>query len=128
MRILLDTCTALWLALDAPDLSRRAKELFEDPANEVYLSTVSAWEISLKYALGKLPLPETPDVLVPKLRRRGRIKSLPLEEPAALHLFRLPPLHGDPFDRMLVAQAIMDGMTIVTPDDGIRRYGISTSW
>ncbi|MBN1419497.1 MAG: type II toxin-antitoxin system VapC family toxin [Planctomycetes bacterium] len=128
MKVLLDTCTALWVALDAPELSPRAREIFEDPDNEVFLSVVSAWEICLKYALGRLPLPETPDILVAEIRRGGRMASLPLEEPATLQLFRLPPLHRDPFDRMLICQAIAGGMTIVTPDDAIRRYPVPTAW
>jgi len=82
----------------------------------------------LKYALGKLPLPRTPDVLVPELRRKGHIEGLPLDEAAALQLFRLPPLHRDPFDRMLVCQAIAGGMVILTPDPDIRRYPVRTAW
>jgi PIN domain nuclease of toxin-antitoxin system len=128
LKLLLDTCTALWLALDAPELSERAKDLFEDPTNQVYLSAVSAWEISLKYSLGKLELPKQPDAFVLELRERGRIEALPLGEEAALQLFRLPSLHRDPFDRMLICQAIAGGMTILTPDDEIRRYAVSTAW
>ena len=128
MKILLDTCTALWLAADAPELSERAKALFSARGNEVYLSAVSTWEISLKYALGKLPLPSTPDLFVPELRRLGRMESLPLIEEATLQLFRLPKLHRDPFDRMLICQAIAGGMTLLTPDDDIRRYPVSTAW
>ena len=128
MKVLLDTCTALWIALDAPEMSDQAKDLYEDADNEVYLSVVSTWEISLKYALGRLPLPQTPDILVPELRARGRMSSLPLEETATLQLFRLPRLHRDPFDRMLVCQAIVGGMTLLTPDPEIRRYAVPTAW
>jgi PIN domain nuclease of toxin-antitoxin system len=128
VKLLLDTCTALWAALGAPELSSRARELFEDPDQDVYLSAVSAWEVSLKYALGKLPLPRPPDLLFPELRERGGIQSLPLDEAAALQLFRLPPLHRDPFDRMLVCQAIVEGMVILTPDEDIRRYPVRTAW
>ena len=128
MKILLDTCTALWIAIDAPELSERAKGLFEAPGNEIFLSTVSTWEISLKYALGKLPLPSTPDLFVPELRRIGRMASLPLIEEATLQLFRLPELHRDPFDRMLICQAIAGGMTLLTPDPEIRRYPVATAW
>ncbi len=128
MKVLLDTCTALWIAVDAPEVSDRAKDLYEDGNNEVYLSVVSTWEISLKYALGTLPLPQAPDVLIPELRARGRMSSLPLEETATLQLFRLPLLHRDPFDRMLVCQAIVGGMTLLTPDPEIRRYPVPTAW
>ena len=128
MKVLLDTCTALWIALDSPELSKRARALFEDPDNAVFLSVVSAWEISVKFSLGRLPLPEAPDTWIPRLRERGRIESLPLEERAALQLARLPALHRDPFDRMLICQAIVEGMTIVTPDGDIRRYPVPTTW
>lgn len=128
MKVLLDTCTALWIAMEAPELSPVARDLYEDTANEVFLSSVSAWEICLKHGLGRLALPQTPDVLIPEMRRRGRIEALPLSEAAALHLLRLPRLHRDPFDRMLVCQAIAGGMTILTPDEDVRRYPVSTAW
>jgi len=66
MRVLLDTCTFLWVLTDAPELSERAREVFQDPANEVFLSSVSVWEIVVKYALGRLPLPEPPERFVPQ--------------------------------------------------------------
>jgi len=128
MKILLDTCTALWLAADSTKLSERAKEFFESPGNEIFLSTVSSWEISLKYATGKLPLPCTPDVFIPQLRQRGRMESLPLSEEATVQLFRLPNLHRDPFDRMLICQAVVGGMTLLTPDKEIHRYPALTAW
>lgn len=128
MRVLLDTCTALWVALGSSELSSRARRLFRDPGNTCYLSAVSAWEIGVNHALGKLELPEPPESFVPELRRRGRIESLPLEEAATLHLPRLPVLHRDPFDRMLVCQAIAGGLVLLTPDPDIRRYPVSTEW
>ena len=128
MKLLLDTCTALWAAIDAPQLSRNARELFKDPGNEAYLSAISAWEICLKYAMGKLPLPSPPEVFIPELRKQGILQSLPVDEAATLHLNRLPALHRDPFDRMLICQAIAEGMVIVTPDENIRRYPVRTAW
>ena len=128
MKILLDTCTALWLALDAPELSDRARVLFQDPEIEVFFSVVSTWEICIKYSLGRLPLPEPPDTFIPALRSRGRMKSLPLEEAAVLQIFRLPPIHRDPFDRMLICQAIVGGMTLLSCDAEIRRYPVPIAW
>ena len=128
MKLLLDTCTFLWIALGDQALSRRAREAFADPANEAYLSAISSWEIALKHALGKLPLPEQPTVLVPEMRARYRIEPLPLDEPAALAIAQLPELHRDPFDRMLICQAIMGGLTLVTPDALIRQYAVPTLW
>jgi PIN domain nuclease of toxin-antitoxin system len=128
MRILLDTCTFLWLAADAPELSSRAREAFQAPDNEVYLSSVSAWEIAVKHVLGRLPLPEAPDTYVPRLRRDHGIDPLPLDEESALHLTRLPELHRDPFDRMLVCQAIVEGMVVLTPDASITQYPVRSLW
>ena len=128
MRILLDTVAFLWAVTDAPDLSNNARELFADPGNEVYLSSVSAWEISVKNALGKLPLPDSPVRYVPAKRKQHGIETLHLDEEAALHLNRLPVLHKDPFDRMLVCQAITQGLVILTPDRLIAQYPVRTVW
>jgi PIN domain nuclease of toxin-antitoxin system len=128
MKLLLDTCTFLWIALGDRALSRPAREAFVDPASEVYLSAISSWEIALKHALGKLPLPAQPMLLVPEMRGRYRIEPLPLDEPAALAVAQLPDLHRDPFDRMLICQAIMGGLTLVTPDPLIRQYAVPTLW
>jgi len=99
-----------------------------DPSNDVYLSSVSAWEITVKHALGRLPLPEPPERYVPSQRIARGIEPLALDEEAALHLSRLPPLHRDPFDRMLVCQALIGALTIVTPDADIARYPVRTLW
>jgi PIN domain nuclease of toxin-antitoxin system len=128
VRLLLDTATFLWVINDASELSAQARELFVDPGNEVYLSSVSAWEIALKYGLGRLPLPEPPDRFVPAQRKQHGIDPLQLEEEAALHLTRLPLLHKDPFDRMLVCQAIVDNLVILTPDDLVTQYPVRTIW
>ena len=128
MRILLDTCTFLWIITDAPDLSTSARELFRDPANDVFLSVVSTWEIALKNALGRLPLPESPERFVPDQRERHGIESLPLEENATLHLTRLPDIHKDPFDRMLICQAIIHSMALMTSDELILQYPVRSTW
>ena len=128
MRILLDTCTFLWIIADAPEHSTRARELFGDPGNEVFLSSVSTWEISIKDALGRLPLPEAPERFIPTQREQHGVETLPLEESATLHLTRLPQLHKDPFDRMLICQAIIHGMVIITPDELILQYPVRSTW
>ena len=128
MRLLLDTATFLWVVSDAAELSEEARDIFADPGNEVYLSSVSAWEIAVKYALGKLPLPEAPVRFVPLQRKQHGIDPLQLDEEAALHLSRLPPLHKDPFDRMLVCQAVVHHLAIVTPDELIQQYPVRTIW
>lgn len=128
MRILLDTSTFLWIITDSPELSPRARELFVDPANEIYLSSVSSWEIAVKHSLGRLPLPERPERFVPAQRKDHGIEPLPLDEEAALHLVRLPLLHKDPFDRMLVCQAIVHGLVILTSDKLVYQYSARTAW
>src|SRR5213593_4450185 len=128
MRILLDTCAFLWIDAGATEGSARAREAFESPDNEVYLSSVSAWEITVKHALGRLPLPEAPDIYVSRLRRDHGIDALPLDEESSLHLTRLPALHRDPFDRMLVCQAIVGGMIVLTPDGSITQYPVRLAW
>ena len=128
MNLLLDTCTFLWVVADAPELSDTARALFTDRTHPVHLSAVSAWEIAVKHGLGRLPLPNRPEAFVVTQRKKHFIDPLPLEETAALHLTTLPPLHRDPFDRMLVCQAIAHGLTILTPDERIRQYPVRTVW
>ena len=110
------------------ELSPNARDAIADPANDVFLSAVSAWEIAVKNALGRLPLPQSSATLVPDLRARHRIDELPLDERAALTVAQLPELHRDPFDRMLICQAIMGGLTLVTPDSLITQYPVPTLW
>lgn len=128
MKILLDTCTFLWIIWDAHELTDRARRIYTDPGNDVFLSTVSCWEISLKHGLGRLPLPDDPLSVVPDQREKHGIESLPLDEESALRVHGLPPIHRDPFDRMLISQAITSGMTILTPDPAFRTYAVRTKW
>lgn len=128
MKILLDTCAFLWIMTGARDLSVTACALFTNRENTVYFSAVSAWEISVKHMLGRLPLPVRPESFVIEQRRQHQIEPLPLDEVSALQLPHLPPLHRDPFDRMLVCQAIAHGLTILTPDDHVRQYPVRTVW
>jgi len=128
MKILLDTCTFLWIITDDPNLSLRARELFADPENDIYLSAVSAWEIAIKHSLGRLPLPKKPEQFIPAQRVQHGIKSLALEEDDSLYVTKLPELHRDPFDRMLICQAIVNGMVILTPDESITKYHVRCMW
>jgi PIN domain nuclease of toxin-antitoxin system len=128
LRILLDTCTFVWLAAEARKVSVLAKQLFADPDNEVFLSAVSCWEISIKHAAGRLKLPQPPAKLVPAYRERYGIAALPLDEETALYVSRLLRLHADPFDRMLICQSIVHGLAILTPDESISQYPVRTLW
>ncbi len=94
----------------------------------MYLSAASAWEIAVKHRLGRLPLPETPDRFVPRARDAHGIDPLDIDEAAVLHVARLPDLHRDPFDRILVAQALLGGLVLVTPDEALRQYPAPTLW
>jgi len=128
VRCLLDTCTFLWIIAGAKELSLAAKEIFANPANEVLLSAVSVWELSVKHALGKLPLPRAIDRFIIEQRERHGIAALPLNERAVLHLAKLPALHRDPFDRMLICQAIEHDCLLLTPDPLITQYPVRTRW
>jgi PIN domain nuclease of toxin-antitoxin system len=128
VKLLLDTCTFLWIAAGSAQLSKRAADLFSDPANDVFLSVVSSWEIAVKHSLGRLPLPAPPIDFVPAQREAHAIASLPLSEEEALYISRLPSYHRDPFDRMLICQAVVNGFALLTPDPLISQYAVRTLW
>ena len=128
MNILLDTCAYLWLTTDAPELSVRAKTVFQDSHNSVYLSSVSIWEIFVKHQIGKLPLPEAAEDFIKRQCKQHFIDYLPLTESAVFQLSRLPYHHRDPFDRMLVCQALAHNLTILTSDSMISQYPVPVMW
>lgn len=128
MKVLLDTCTFLWVAADPDQLSEHATTCITDPGNDVFLSSVSSWEIAVKHQLGKLSLDRPPEQYVPAERSRHGIEPLALDEQATLYTHRLPAVHRDPFDRMLVCQALVGGMTLVTPDPQIAGYPVVVLW
>ena len=128
MEILLDTCTFLWWALGDPHVPPATAALLREPANRVYLSAASAWEIAVKHARGRLRLPEPPTAWVPFWRARYRLEALAVDETDALHVGKLPAIHRDPFDRILVAQALVRGWPIATPDPAIHAYPCQTIW
>jgi len=128
MNILLDTCTFLWIIGGSKRLSPTAERVFRDPGNTVYLSVVSVWEIMVKQGLGKLTLPSSEAGYLKRQREDHGIQALPLDESAVLHEPRLPRHHGDPFDRMLLCQALEHSCAILTPDDQISKYPIRVIW
>ncbi|QDZ40592.1 type II toxin-antitoxin system VapC family toxin [Euhalothece natronophila Z-M001] len=125
MRILLDTHIFLWFISGDTRLSKDVRDAIRDPDNEVYLSAISVWEAIVKYQLGKLPLPEHPETYLPKQRDLHQIASLDLNESSVLQLAKLPTLHRDPFDRMLICQALQNGLTIATVDTAVRAYPVN---
>ncbi len=125
MKILLDTHIFLWFISGDSRLSTDVRDIIRDLDNEIYLSVVSVWESIVKYQLGKLPLPEPPETYLPKQRELHEIASLTLDESSIAQLAKLPPLHRDPFDRMLICQALQYGLTIATVDAAVRAYSVS---
>jgi PIN domain nuclease of toxin-antitoxin system len=124
MRVLLDTHALLWALQGSDELSTTARETIVSLQNEVLVSSASAWEIAIKCALGKL---EAPRELGAAIDDAGFVRRLIGFEDCE-KLQSLPPHHRDPFDRMLVSQALVDGIPIVTRDPWIRRYGVQTVW
>lgn len=128
MNFLLDTCTFLWLALPQGRLSDEATRQLNDPLNSLYLSDVSVWEITLKHSSGKLPLPATPRLWMPSRLAFYQVQPLPLTHSAIYRSGELPRTHVDPFDRLLAAQAIESGMTLLSPDLPLSLLGASRMW
>jgi PIN domain nuclease of toxin-antitoxin system len=125
MIILLDTCEFLWFISGNPKLPPKTKASAQDPDNVVFLSVVSLWEIIVKQNLGKLPLPKNASQYVTEQRKLHQIFSLDLSEPAVQMLESLPPIHRDPFDRMLICQAMAHEMRFATSDSTIAQYNVS---
>lgn len=113
--------------LAAPErLSQAAVDLLETPENEIFLSAASCWEIAIKHQLGKLLLPGPPHDYVPDRMLASGVSGLPVEVRHAVAVAELPTHHRDPFDRLLIAQATLESMPILTADPQLRRYGIET--
>lgn len=128
MTLLLDTHAFLWIAIDDERLSRSLKSLLRDPAHDLYLSAASSWEIAVKAKAGKLALHMPAWAFILESRERLGIQTLSVQEAAVAHVAKLPDIHRDPFDRMLVCQAIQHSLTIVTNDPQIQRYPVKTLW
>ena len=128
MKALLDTHTFLWWNLDDPQLSERVRDFIADGRNEIFLSAASAWEIAIKAGKGRLTLPDPPDQYVADRMRFHRYSALPIEISHALHVYSLPPIHADPFDRLLIAQSQMEKMPILTADSVVSSYPVDVIW
>lgn len=128
MKLLLDTQVFLWIATDHARVPRELRAILRDPSNDLYLSVVSSWEIAVKARSGKLALPMPVWAFLLESRERLGIQTLSLQEKAVAHVVKLPDIHRDPFDRLLVCQAIEHQLTIVTSDTQVHRYPIKTLW
>jgi PIN domain nuclease of toxin-antitoxin system len=125
MKLLLDTHVFLWYISADAQLPTAFRLAIDDPNNEAYLSVVSVWESVIKYALGKLPLPAPPAEYLPQQRAAHHIEGLTLDEGALRELANLPVQHRDPFDRILIAQALQHGMTLASVDADVRAYPVA---
>jgi len=124
VRLLLDTHIFIWLAGESSALPPRARSLCEDTGNELWLSVASVWEMQIKHQLGKLPLSMPLAELVGSQGEANGVALLGIALRHVLALEALPPLHGDPFDRLLIAQARVEGLALLTADDMLLRYDV----
>jgi len=124
MRFLVDTHVFLWYISADPRLPSTFRDAIRDRTNQVYLSVASVWKCIIKYGLRKLPLPKPPEEYLPQQREAHQNATLPIDERVLSHLAPLPALHRDPFDRVLIAQALQHGLTILTVDDAFRAYSV----
>ena len=132
MNYLIDTHVFLWTLFSPDKLAEKARQTIEDPNNTIYVSAVTYWEISLKYALGKLVLSNvTPDALPDTATRMG-FETMSLDDHTASTFYKVPPdRHRDPFDRLIVWQAISQNVTLITKDKKLtsyKRLGLKTLW
>jgi len=128
MNVLIDTHTFLWWNSEDERLSLGAKEIIANGNNEIFLSAASVWEIVIKTAKGRLVLPEPPDQYISRRVNLYRFRPLPIQISHAAHVYELPAIHNDPFDRMLIAQSQMESLPLLTNDEAIRRYELETIW
>jgi PIN domain nuclease of toxin-antitoxin system len=128
MNLLLDTCTFIWLCSDPEKLSGPAAQALDEPTNDRALSTASVWEIALKYQSGKLPLPTKPDLWVEEQLQLQDIDVLPLQRDVLYQATALPPVHKDPFDRVIAADALLRKFRLVSPDKPFEIYGCKVLW
>lgn len=130
MRLLLDTCALLWFVEGSDKMSTRARELVEDATNDVAVSLVSFWEITIKFHKGTLALPMTPPSWFAAAVDPYAFRVLGVErrDIEALHALGPPVAHRDPFDRLLLATALQRGLTFVTPDEHLNEYRVAMAW
>jgi PIN domain nuclease of toxin-antitoxin system len=128
VNLLLDSCTLIWLASEPGRLSAAATAAINDPVSVLHVSHASLWEITLKHSAGKLSLPDTPRLWWAEQVRRWGLLELHLSAESLFRGSELPPHHKDPFDRVILAQAEMGGMQVVSPDGAFPAYGIPLLW
>lgn len=128
MKVLLDSCTFLWLAMEPEKLSPLAVATINDEVNQLFLSDVSLWEITLKNHAGKLPLPDKTAIWLPEQRAFHQLAPVPILESSVFLTSDLPRIHSDPFDRLIAAQALENHFTILSPDRPLSLLGANRIW
>lgn len=128
MRCLLDTHVWIWMVTEPEKLSPAAKAVIDHPDTTLFLSAASTWEMSIKVGLGRLDFDDPLPVVVDRSMRRARLEELAVSRIHTYGVAGLPSLHADPFDRLLIAQAIAEGMVLLTADQLVRRYPVETLW
>ena len=128
MKVLLDTRVFLWRITNDPRISLKVSAIMEDGGKELFLSAASIWEIVIKSRLGRLQLPENPDSYLAEQMALNAVEPLSITIPHALRVYNLPDIHKDPFDRIMISQALLEDMPMLTRDDCIPKYGVQTIW
>lgn len=123
-RFLLDTHVWLWMQTEPERIAAETRAIIDTVDNELLLSAASSWEIAIKYRIGKLPLPEPPHTYVPERLRRSDTTPLAVEHAHALRVAELPEHHKDPFDRLIIAQAQLLEMPVITADETFDSYEV----
>lgn len=124
MKILLDTQIFLWMFLTPSRISSNVQSLLKSSSNEFFLSSASGWEIAIKYSIGKLKLPDAPEIYVPNRMKRANLKSLEITHEHGLAIANLPIIHKDPFDRILISQANIENLTLLSTDKIFSQYAV----
>lgn len=128
MKALLDTHVFLWWVLDDERLTAFVRDFVADGKNDLFLSSASCWEMIIKARIGRLAFPEPPEKFIPDQMNRNKLIGLPVQIVHALHIHSLPKHHKDPFDRMLIAQAQVERMPIITNDSLFAAYDVKILW
>lgn len=128
MKYLLDTGVWLWSISEPGKLNGNALKILGDGSNDIFVSAASAWEISIKARLGKLRLPLPPAESLPLFMKRQNLKPLAITHAHAIKVFDLPSHHNDPFDRLIIAQAMIENMPVLTADAAFRKYPVDVVW
>ncbi|QAA76333.1 MAG: hypothetical protein BIP78_0567 [Candidatus Bipolaricaulis sibiricus] len=128
MKCLLDTHVFLWWVAGDRRISPKAREIIADGRNTLYLSAASGWEMAIKAGLGRLRVDDELERFIPEQMALNGIEGLPVALAHALRVAALPLHHRDPFDRLLVAQAELEGLVVLTGDPQIAAYGVETLW